>query len=47
MWQVKPEIPALILFAVICAVTFILTAIALKRFKGNIAGDLNEGRKRR
>ena len=47
MWQVNAEIPALILFAVICAVTFILTAIALKKFRGNIAGDLNEGRKRR
>ena len=47
MWYPKAEIPTLILFAVLCAVTFILTAIALKKFKGNIAGDLNEGRKRR
>ena len=47
MWNPKAEIPTLILFAVLCAVTFILTAIALKKFRGNIAGDLNEGRKRR
>ena len=47
MWMVKTELPFLILCAVICAVTFILTAVALKKFKGNIAGDLNEGRKRR
>lgn len=47
MWQANAEIPTLILFAVLCTVTFILTAIALKKFKGNIAGDLNEGRKRR
>ena len=46
MWMVNAEIPALILFAAICAVTFILTAIALRKFRGNIAGDLNEGRKR-
>ena len=46
MWQANAEIPALILFAVICAVTFVLTLIALKKFKRNIAGDLNEGRKR-
>ena len=46
MWQVNAEIPTLILFAVICAVTFILTAAALKRFSGNISGDLNTGRTR-
>ncbi|MGN1329146.1 MAG: FtsX-like permease family protein [Eubacterium sp.] len=46
MWQVNVEIPTLILFAVICAVTFILTAAALKRFSGNISGDLNTGRTR-
>lgn len=47
MWMVNAVIPTLILLAAMCAVTFILTAIALKRFKGNIAGDLSEGRKRR
>ena len=47
MWMVNAEIPFLILFITICAVTFILTSIALKKFKGNIANDLNEGRKRR
>lgn len=46
MWQVSAEIPSLILFVILCAVTFILTAIALKKFKGDIAGDLNKGRTR-
>lgn len=46
MWKVNAEIPALILFAVICAVTFILTAAALKKFKRDIAFDLNSGRTR-
>lgn len=46
MWQVNAEIPTLILFAIICAVTFILTATALKKCSGNIAGDLNSGRTR-
>ncbi len=46
MWQVNAEIPTLILFAVICVVTFILTAAALKKFNEDIAGDLNMGRTR-
>lgn len=46
MWQVNAEIPTLILLAIICAVTFILTAAALKKFSGDIAGDLNSGRTR-
>ncbi len=46
MWQVNAEIPSLILLVIICAVTFILTATALKKFSGNIAGDLNSGRTR-
>ena len=46
IWYPKAEIPTLILFAVICAVTFILTAIALKKFKRDIAFDLNSGRTR-
>ena len=46
MWQANAEIPALILFAVLCAVTFLLTVIALRKFKSNIAGDLSEGRTR-
>ena len=45
MWQVNAEMPALILFSVICLVTAALTVIALKKFKGNIAGDLNNERK--
>ena len=46
MWQVNAEIPTLILFVIICIVTFILTAAALKKFSGDIAGDLNMGRTR-
>lgn len=46
MWQVNAEIPTLILLVIICAVTFILTADALKKFGGDIAGDLNMGRTR-
>lgn len=46
MWQVNAEISALILFAIISIVTFILTAAALKKFSGDIAGDLNSGRER-
>lgn len=46
MWQVNAEIPSLILLVVLCAVTLIITAVALKRFKGNIADDINEGRAR-
>ena len=46
MWEVKLEIPALILFAVLCAVTFILTAMALKKFRRDIAFDLSSGRTR-
>ncbi|MDE6732671.1 MAG: hypothetical protein K2J77_07330 [Oscillospiraceae bacterium] len=44
MWDPRAEIPILILLAVICAATFILTALALKKFKRNIAFDLNSGR---
>lgn len=44
MWQVNAEIPSLILFVVLCAVSFILTAAALKKFKGNISDDINDGR---
>lgn len=46
LWEVNAEIPTLILLAVLCAVTFILTLFALKKFKGDIAGDLGEGRTR-
>ncbi|MGN0699642.1 MAG: FtsX-like permease family protein, partial [Oscillospiraceae bacterium] len=46
MWQVNAEIPMLVLLAIICAVTFILTAAALKKYRGDIAGDLNSGRER-
>ena len=46
MWQANAEIPMLILFAILCIVTFILTLYALRKFKNNIAGDLSEGRTR-
>lgn len=46
MWQVNAEIPTLILLVIICAVTFILTAAALKKFNEDIAGNLNIGRTR-
>lgn len=46
MWQVNAEIPSLILFVVLCAVTLILTAAALKKFKGSISEDMNDGRTR-
>ena len=47
MWSVPTVKPMLIILAVMCVVTAILTLFALKKFKGNIAGDLSEGRKRR
>ena len=46
MWQPHSEMPIFVLFIVLCAVTFILTAIALKKFKRDIAFDLNSGRTR-
>ncbi len=46
MWQPNAEIPMLILFAVICVVTLLLTMAALRKFRSNIAGDLSEGRTR-
>lgn len=47
LWSVPTIMPMLIILSVMCIVTVILTNISLKKFKGNIAGDLNEGRKRR
>ncbi len=46
MWEVNTELPALILLMILCTITFTLTAIALKKFKRDIAGDLNSGRTR-
>lgn len=46
MWEVNTELPALILLMILCTITFTLTAIALKKFKRDIAGDLNQGRTR-
>lgn len=47
MWKVNAEIPSLILLVVLCTVTFILTVVALKKFNGNIADDMNMGRIRK
>lgn len=46
-WQANVEIPILVFLAFFTTITFIITRISLNKFKGNIAGDLNEGRKRR
>lgn len=46
MWMVNAELPTLIVFVIICTVTFILTAFTLKKFKRDIANDLNSGRTR-
>ncbi|MCM1167898.1 MAG: hypothetical protein NC299_18450 [Lachnospiraceae bacterium] len=46
MWELKAEIPCLIFLVILCASTFILTALALKKFKRDIANDLNSGRTR-
>ena len=46
MWVPNAEIPTLIVFAVLCAVTFILTAMAPKKFRRDIAFDLSSGRTR-
>lgn len=46
MWQVNAEIPMLILLVIICAITFALTAKALKKLSKNTAEDLNKGRER-
>lgn len=45
-WQPNLEIPILIICGVFCLITVILTLAALRKFKSNIAGDLNEGRTR-
>ncbi len=46
MWQPDAEIPMLILSVILCAATFILTALTLRKFQRNIANDLNAGRTR-
>ena len=46
VWAVPVEKPLLIIFAIMCAVTILLTFIALAKFKGNIADTLNSGRER-
>ena len=46
LWTVPIIKPLLIVLAVMCVVTVILTMISLKKFKRNIANDLNTGRTR-
>ncbi|MBD5080197.1 MAG: ABC transporter permease [Ruminococcaceae bacterium] len=45
-WQTNLEIPTLILLAVFSAITLILTVTSMRKFKGDIASDLNSGRTR-
>lgn len=45
-WQSGLEIPTLIFLAVFSAITLILTIISLRKFKGDIASDLNSWRTR-
>ena len=47
LWAVPIAKPLLIILSVMCIITVILTFFSLKKFKRDIAGDLNEGRKRR
>jgi putative ABC transport system permease protein len=46
LWTVTIEKPLLIIFGIMCVVTVILTFISLRKFKGNIADNLNFGRER-
>lgn len=46
MWNPNAVIPVLILFAALCGVTFILAVAALKKFKRDIAFDINSERTR-
>jgi putative ABC transport system permease protein len=46
LWTVPIEKPLLIIFGIMCLVTIILTFISLRKFKGNIADNLNSGRER-
>lgn len=45
-WQTNLEIPTLIFLAVFSVITLILTVISLRKFKRDIANDLNSGRTR-
>lgn len=46
MWVVPIAKPLIIMFLIMCAVTGILTMLALRKFKGDIAGSINGGRER-
>ncbi len=46
LWSVSITKPIIIIFVLMCAVTILLTLSALIKFKGNIADDLNKGRRK-
>ena len=46
LWKVDPVIPIMIIFAVMCAITILLTRKSFKRFTPDIASSLSKGRKR-
>lgn len=45
-WQANLELPMIVLLLIFTAVTVLLTFAALRKFKGDIASDLNSGRTR-
>ncbi|MGN0684315.1 MAG: hypothetical protein ACI4JY_11615, partial [Oscillospiraceae bacterium] len=45
-WQANLELPMIVLLLIFTAVTVFLTFAALRKFKGDIASDLNSGRTR-
>ena len=46
LWKVNPVIPLMIIFAVMCIITILLTQKSFKRFTHDIASSLSKGRKR-
>ena len=46
LWKVNPVIPIIIIFAVMCIITILLTQKSFKRFTPDIASSLAKGRKR-
>ncbi len=46
MWVVPAERITLIIVGIMCAVTILLTVLALRKFRKNIAEDINSGRER-
>ena len=46
LWKVNPIIPMIIIFAVMCIITILLTRKSFRRFTPDIASSLAKGRKR-